>query len=226
MTVIPLAALEVPLEFENLRDGITAVFRENEQGLYTTIDHQEQSRSSELSKGTLRTIQVFFESGDAFSSSEGEFEGDVSFRLLLRVAEPSTGDKATLDDENASAAAKQAALLAIDTGAARADLSWDALLRIALRVIMSPLNRDLGLTEFVVGDRKLKTYRKDAPIDHGKLVVVTGSAFISASVTEIMDGDTPVASEDPIISSEIPFKTVSDSDESDPALLKVDIENT
>ncbi len=227
MTVIPLAALETPMEFENLRDAVIAVFVENEQGLYQTIDKQEQSRSSEQMKGTLRTIQVFVQSTNPEHSSQTEFENEVTFGLFLRVAEPSKGDVATLDSPTATPTEKQAALLAIDLGTKRADLSYDALLRIATRVIMSPLNLDLGMDEFTVSNRILKTARKDAPVDHGNLIVLTGSAFITASVTEIMDGATPVAAVQDAIRIDSEFHTPGeDPDDLTPALTRTDIDTS
>ena len=152
----------------------------------------------------------------------------------MRVAEPSKGDKTALSDPDYTPAQKQAALLTIDDGTDRADKSWDELLRIATRVIMSPLNIDLGLEEYVVSDRVFKNWRKDEPVDHGNLIVLTGSATISAVVTEIMDGDTPVEGADPILENKLPFTTPTDPDGASPiedspnvtpANLQVDIEN-
>ena len=225
MTVLTKAQLEAPMMFETLRDSISALFKANENGLYVTVDHQLQSRAAEEIKGTLRTIQVYFESGTPEDASQGQFENNVTYGLKLSVAEPSTGDESTLKNPDATPAEKQAALLNAVPGTVNADLSWDELLRIATRVIMTPLNIDLGLAEYTVANRMLKTYRKDQPIDHGNLIVITGSAFISASVTEIMDGLTPSTLGDPSVIVKPDFTTPTDDDDVEPSKLQVDIEN-
>jgi hypothetical protein len=226
MTVLTLAQLNNPMMFETLRDSVTALFQANEQGLYVTIDKQEQVRAAEEFKGTLRTIQVFVQTIDPEDITRPQFENNVTFGLFLRVAEPSTGDVATLENPLSTPAEKQAALLAADPGSDNANKSWDELLRIATRIIMSPLNEDLGLPEFTVSNRVLKTARKDQPLDYGNLIVLTGSAFISANVTEIMDGVTPVAMDDPAVKVKPDFTTTTDGDDvEEPSKLQIDIEN-
>ena len=225
MTVLSKAQLENPMEFENLRDAVIELFKANENDLFVTIDHQVQSWSAEQLKGTLRTIQVFVQSTEPESQTRTQFENEVTFGIYMRVSSPALGDIATLDNPNADAAAKQAALLAIDTGATRADRSFDALARIAQRIILSPLNEDLGLAEYKVSNRRFKNIRKDEPVNHGNLVVVTGAAFITGIVTEIMDGAVPETPAEIPVQNKLPFKTTSDSDEATPSNLQVDIKN-
>lgn len=225
MSVLTPAQLNNPMEFENLRDAVITLFTANENDLFITVDHQIQSWSAERLKGTLRTIQVFVQSMDPESQTRTQFENEVTFGIYMRVAEPALGDVATLDNKNASSAAKQAALLAIDTGATRADRSWDELARIAQRIILSPLNEDLGLAEYVVSNRRFKNIRKDEPVNHGNLVVVTGAAFITGQVTEIMDGAVPVEMGDPSVKVQSNFITRSDADGVEQSKTEVDIAN-
>lgn len=225
--VLSKAELEAPMVFEQLRDSVTAMFKANENGLYITIDHQEQSRSSELMKGVQKNIQVFVQATNPEEVSRPEFENDVTFGLFLRAAAPCTGNLAALEKgSGATPAQKQAALAAIDTGAYLANLEWDALLRIATRIIMTPLNEDLGLPDYTVSDRIIKSSRKDDPVDHGNLIVVTGSAMFQARVTEIMDGDTPVAAAQPFLSTQNKFTPVSGDPDNESSDVYQDFEST
>jgi len=193
------------MEFENLRDSIQALLLANQSTHFRTIVSQKQSKTADEVKGTLRTVQVFFQEGDAEKYDKTQFEHDMTFGLYLTVAEPATADKATLDDPNATAAQKQAALLMSMPGSDKADRSMDELYRMVILILKDPVNEDLGLAKYIVSNPRIRNFRKDQPVDHGNLILLTASARLTATVIEIMIGGQATAAVQPAIGVETQF---------------------
>jgi len=192
-------ALTDPMQFELLRDSLEALLIANQGALFRTIGEQKQSTGAEEVKGVLRTVQVFNSSGNypKSKSSRQRFEHEMSFQLEYTVSSPAKADLTILDDPNATASAKQAALLASAEGTREADRSLDELRRIVFQILMNPVNQDIGLTKYTISDPWLENYRKNETLDKGNLIVLTGSETFSAVATETTDGATLTPAEVP-----------------------------
>ena len=189
------------MNFELLRDGLEATLIANQGSLFRTIGEQKQSTGAEEVKGILRTVQVFYNTGNYPRGKSGRqnFEHDTGFQLEYTVSSPSKADLTVLDDPGASAPAKQAALLASSEGTRLADRLLDELKRFVTQILMDPVNEDYGLTKFTVSDPWLSNFRKNEPIDKGGLIVLTGSETFSAVVTETTAGATTTTAVIPTI---------------------------
>lgn len=216
------------MAFENLRDGIEALLIANQSTLYRTVTEQKQSTGAEEHKGNLRSIQVFFSEGDRDEkkSSRTQFEHNVTYEMFFTVAASSTADLSVLNNESATPSQKQAALLASTAGSRVADRLMDEFYRIITQIIMNPVNEDLGLAKYIVSNRVLANFRKNQPIDHGNLIVLTASAKLTAWVTEDTIGATPVVAVEPAIGIESNFNTKEDAEDTSPATVGVDINTT
>jgi hypothetical protein len=213
-------ALTDPMQFELLRDSIESLLIANQGILFRTIGEQKQSTDAEQVEGNLRTVQIFYSEGDypKDKSSYNQLTHEVRFQLFYTVANPATANLSVLNDENATAAAKQAALLAVGEGSRLADRSMDELRRIVTQILMDPVNKDLGLAQYSVSDRWLNNFKKSESLPKGNLFVLTGSETLSAMVDETLIGATAIPAITPtvdITSKEEPLSGVV-SDENKP----------
>lgn len=183
-------SLTDPMVFEELRDGLEALLIANQASLFRTIGEQKQSTDADQVKGDLRTVQVFYSTGNypKGKSSRQLLNHEIGFQIFYTVSSPAKADLTVLDDPGASPAAKQAALAASQEGSRLADRSLDELRRIVTQIIMDPVNQSIGLTKYTVSDPWLDNFRKDQPIDKGNLVILTASEIFSAVVSEKTDG--------------------------------------
>lgn len=185
-------AITDPMNFELLRDGLESILIANQGLLFRTIGEQKQSTGAEEVKGILRTVQVFYSTGNYPKDKSGRqnFEHDTGFQLEYTVSSPSKADLTILNDPGASASEKQVALLASSEGTRLADRLLDELRRIVTQILMDPINQDMGLIKYTISDPWLSNFRKNEPIDKGGLIVLTGSEIFTARVTETTAGAT------------------------------------
>ena len=167
-----------------------------EAGRFQTVGFQRQAKSAEEVKGILRTVQVYYSSGD-FPKSSGRNSGTtqhgVIYRVDLTVSEPAKGDVAAINNSASSPAEKAAALLAFQEGSNLTDSSLDELADIVYQILMDARNIDMGLDKGVVASRWVGGIQKDQPVPQGNLVVLTGSMPLSLKTPEIITGDTGTA---------------------------------
>lgn len=213
-----------PMNFEIVRDALLATLIANQGSLFRTIGEQKQSIGSSEGKGILRTVQVFYSTGDYPKGKSGKqrFEHEMGFQIEYTVSSPATADLAVLNDDDATAGAKQAALDASLEGTFLADRSLDELRRIVTQILMNPVNQDLGLAIGVVGSTWLSNYRKNEPLPNGNLIVLTGSETFSGVVTETTAGVTPTAAVIPALDIDLDEQPLDGTTIADPP--KVGIE--
>lgn len=190
--------------FEVVRDALTAVLVANQGSLFRTILGQKERVDASEVKGGLRTIQVFYESGEYKDSASGKQskEHDCEYRLEYKLSIAASANLSVLDDDSASTAAKAAALLAADAGSTRADKAMDEFRRIITQILLDPKNRGLGLATnpnsqgsfgYTISRQKLERFRKNQPLQKGGLIVLTASETFATTVTETFDGADVVA---------------------------------
>ena len=193
------------MKFETARDAIEAILEANAAGNFQVITGQTQDLPAETVKGSLRTIQVFYNTGEYSSrTANNKLEHKCTFQLVYYVASPAKGDKATLDDKNASEAAKMTALVNIQNAFGIADKAMDEFRRMVTQIIMDPINEDLGFvaaggSKYDVGSRWLDNFTKHTPIEKGRIVLLTAEERLTFTVTEELTGATPVAADTPLI---------------------------
>ena len=213
--------------FEQLRDSIEALLLANQSTYFRTIGEEKQAPDAREALGNLRFVEVFFSEGTrGKGSTKQETEHDVKYQLIFTVSAAATADISVLEkDSGATAPQKAAALLASTAGSRIAGKSIDALYRMIWQIIMDPVNEDLGLDKYTVGNWELNNFKKFSPVDHGKLITIMASADLTATVTEKATGATPTTAVEPAINVDAEFHTAGeDTDEVDPALTSTDID--
>jgi len=198
-----MSGIDNNMVFEDLRDALILLIQTEAGTRFRVIGSQKQSFDADEIKDTLRTLQVFFSTGDYPSSGRQIFQHDVTFQLFLSVSSASSGDKATIGDDTATPAARQAALLAVQEAENLVDNSMDELWRMITQILKDPVNIDFGLTSFTVSSPELAAFRKNQVLDKGTLTTLTASATWSATIDETTPGATGVAGVQPVIDATI-----------------------
>ena len=194
-----MSGIDTPMVFEQLRDSLLTLLQTKGGSRFRAIGVQHQTFSSQEIEGDLRTVQVFLNTSDYPPSGKQIFKHDVPFQLLLSVSSPTKGDKAVIDDDNASASARQTALLAVQEGINLVDKSMDELWRMVTQILKDPANEEIGLADYVVSDPNLTGFRKNQVLEKGTLTVLTAQAAWSAHIDETTPGITGVAAVQPAI---------------------------
>ncbi|RKY06726.1 MAG: hypothetical protein DRP56_06890 [Planctomycetota bacterium] len=192
--------------FEQVRDKIEALLLANQGTLFRTIVGQRERVDSAEVKDGLRSLQVFYESGEYSDSKSGKQtkEHDCEYRLEYKLSRAARVDLSVLDNDSATPAQLQAALLAADEGSTLADKAMDEFRRIISQILLDPKNRALGFTvtpgtrgqlNYTVSRPKLERFRKNQPLQKGGLIVLTASETFTTTVTETFDGAGVVAAD-------------------------------
>lgn len=185
--------------FERVRDAIETVLVANQGSLFRTIVGQRERVDAKEVKDVLRTLQVFYESGEYTDSSSGKQakEHACEYRLEYKLSRAATADLSVLNNDAATPAQLQAALLAADEGSTLADKAMDEFRRIISQILLDPKNRGLGIAGtpnnrgsfgYTMSRQKLVRFRKNQPLQKGGLIVLTASETFETIVTETFDG--------------------------------------
>jgi len=188
-----------PMGFEVIRDAIESVLVANQGTLFRTIVGQRERIDANEVKDGLRTLQVFYESGDYADQKSGKLtkEHECEYRLEYKLSRAARADLSVLDNDSATPAQLQAALLAADEGSTLADKAMDEFRRIISQILLDPKNRGLGLAgtptgmgafNYKISRQKLERFRKNQPLQKGGLIVLTASETFTTTVTETFDG--------------------------------------
>ena len=188
-----------PMGFEVVRDAIESILIANQGSLFRTILGQRERIDASEVKDGLRTLQVFYESGDYADQKSGKLtkEHECEYRLEYKLSRAARADLSVLDNDSATPAQLQAALLAADEGSTLADKAMDEFRRIISQILLDPKNRGLGLAgtptgmgafNYKISRQKLERFRKNQPLQKGGLIVLTASETFTTTVTEVFDG--------------------------------------
>ena len=204
-----MTGIDNEMKFEELRDSIESLLIANQTGRYQVILGQKQAFSADEFKGILRTIQIYYSSGeyDRGRSSKQKIEHDCNFTLNYYVSSPAKADISVLNpDSGSTASAKQAAMANIQTAFRLCDGLMDEFRRMITQILMDPANDQLGMQ--LIGDSSLKrqvsnvwlsNFRKDQPINRGNNVDLTATETLNCRIKELTPGVTATAGVQPII---------------------------
>jgi len=193
------------MNFRLIDDALTTVLGAAAAGRFRVVGYQAEAKGSDAVIDDNRLVEVFFASGE-FPKSGGTLRGPVrhnmTFNIFLTVAKSAECDLSVIDNpastpvqiSNAIAAAKNAAYLA--------DKSLNELADHVYQILMDARNIDLQLP-FVVANRWIESIQKDAPLERGSLVVLTGLIPFTCTLDEQVEGDLGVAAVPPVFDTEI-----------------------
>ena len=183
------------MQFRTTKANLITILGDAAENRYQVVDHQVQVIDSTEILGTNRRVQVFFAEGDfdkGKAAPTGPTQHDVTYRVELAAAAAAEVNLAVLNDENATDLQRAAALSAFKSSSKLADDSLDELYDIIYQVLMDGRNVDLGETgpPYVVSDRWVDGFSKDAPVAQGEYVELTGSIRFSCNMVEQLSSDT------------------------------------
>lgn len=193
------------MQFEIVKQALIDLLGDNENGQFQTIGFQRQSKNAKEVKGIKRFVQVFYKDGD-FPKSGGSPNGpkkhDATYSIEFTTSESAKVDVSTLNNESATAAQKQIALAGLAEAADLADKSFDELVRIVYQILMDSKNKKIGLPTGTISNQWIPRIQKDQTVEGGDLVVITGNMNFTCSMSDEVQGATPVTG-DKIIDSQI-----------------------
>lgn len=162
-----------------------------EAGQFVTIGFQRQAKAAEEVLDSLRTVQVYYSSGD-FNKSAGRINGpsqhDITFRIDLAVSKAAEGDLSVINNPESTQPQVEAAILAFQEAADLADQSIDELIEIVYQILMDAENIGLGLADGIVSNRWVDNIQKDNPLPRGEYAVLTASMILTCRVAEAITG--------------------------------------
>ena len=187
------------MQFEIVEQSILDnVLGPAEAGRFVTIGGQRQRESAEAINAK-RKVMVFYQEGD-FPKSGSAFNGpvrhDMTFDIVLVEATPAKADLSKLNDENASAADKAAALRQMAEPSIEANRNMNVFIRIIIQILMDNRNEQMGMAspddhpnEKLISNRWVNNVSKNDPVPDGEFVVLTASMRLTLTASENITGD-------------------------------------
>jgi hypothetical protein len=183
------------MEFQVVKQKLVEVLGAGSNGLFKVIGYQKQGYAGESLKGVNNTVQVFYDAGNFPQTSAPyslEIKHNLTFRLELMVAAPSTGDIDILNNPDSTDQERAGAITGIQNAAGVADEKLDNLFARVYQILMKAQNIDLSLPKYSISSRWIPSFRKDKPSERGDLVILTGLIEYICSVKENVEGLTPL----------------------------------
>lgn len=177
-----------------VREALLTLLASEAAGRYTVSGYQKQSQGAEAVSDDLRMVTAYYKTGQFPKGSSGWSQGphrhEMTFAVELLLSASANMDLSIIENEAASAVARQAALSASIEAGKKADELWDELAGIIWDILMDPRNQDLGVG---VQERWVSGMQKDNVVPHGEFVVLSGTIDYTCRATEIPSGETGVA---------------------------------
>jgi len=211
------------MKFRSIKVSLINLLGAAEAGRYRTIGYQERAKSGAGVLDSLRTVEIFYASGEmpkSGGSLSGPIKHDMVFGINLTASKGAVGDVAALDNPNSTAAQVAAALGSFQHAQDLADDSLDELIDIIFQILMATANTNLGWTS-AIGDRWTDNIEKHKPTKYGEVVVMTATMQLSCNIDETIVGATGVPLED--IDTEIVPTSVDTEDTDDTTSTKVKV---
>jgi hypothetical protein len=193
------------MKFREITASIIQILGDAADGRYRVIGYQGQSQGF---VGNSKEVQVFYNAGDFSGNRHGPTQHAMTFSVGLTVSAAASVNLAVINREGVLPAQVAGALAALKDAAQIADAAWDELAEWVYQVLMDGRNYDLGLAVGDTADRWVGQIRKDNPLPHGDLVVITGVLQLECSAAETVLGDVGVPCEAVDVSYEMPGDTV------------------
>jgi len=190
--------------FRTARDAARDLLSASAAGRFTVIG-AKRSTSAEEVKGVLRTVQVYYSSGDFPKKSGGNYgvAHDVTLKIELVAAAAAVGNLAPLQSPDSTAQDFADALATFQDASTTADNSIDELADIVYQILMDGRNMDLGLDEGSVANRWISGIVKTEPSTRGEYVMLGSTMNLTFRVSESLDGDAGVDADDYGVTTEI-----------------------
>ncbi len=180
------------MNFRKIKDSIIEILGSNANNRFQVIGYQRQNKNAAEVLGVLRTVQVYYFSGDfpkGKSGITGPVDHAITYRVDLTAASDAVGDLATIKSEGSTLAQKAAKLLSFQSAAEKCDRSLDELIDIVFQILRDDKNLDMGMPGGQARNRWINRAEKDAVEDKGEYVTLTASMNLSLDTEEEVLGD-------------------------------------
>jgi hypothetical protein len=203
--------------FINAREAVKTLLTTAAAGRFVVIG-AKRSTSAEEVKGVLRTVQVYYSTGNFPKKSGGNYgvAHDVTLKIELVAAAAAIGNIAPLMASDSTAQEFADALATFQDASTTADNSIDDLADIVYQILMDGRNMDLGLADCEVSNRWISDIVKNEPSPRGEYVVIGATMNLTFRVGETLTGDAGTDADDYGVTTEIETN-IPGSDAADPA---------
>ena len=198
------------MEFRKIRDALQRLLIQNAGSEFNVITAQKRGKSGDEVADTSRLVEIYYNRG-GFPKSGGGLLGpkkhDMTFRLDFTVSKATEGKTSVIEDPGSSAAEVSRALADMKNSMVLADESIDELFDIVYQILMDARNVDFGLPIGVVTNRWVTDLTKNEPLELGNATMITGSAVLTCTATEPVDGYEGVTVDEPVMDSTLEIET-------------------
>ena len=181
MTLVAVTALNI----------VVSMLSAQAAGRFSIIGYQRQKKAAETKIDDV-LVQCWIDSADIDwnrSTRNGAKEHEVSIKVQFTIAQPASGDVATLVDPNSSDAARSTALANLTAADQETSGALYAAWGAVFEILDDARNQTFGLPKGAISDKSFSNFRQDEPPSNGGLAVNTATASLDFRVKEAQLGD-------------------------------------
>jgi hypothetical protein len=185
------------MNFRLIKAALVDLLGEHANGRFRVAGYQKRGQAAGELKNKNRIVQVYYSRG-LFPKSGGGMSGPVKHDMTIAidffVSMASQGDLKILDSPSASAAQRKNAMVNLRIAEDLVDDEMDEFYDDVYQIVMDGRHRWLGHDK-PVASRWIPEITKDPPVRYGDLVTLTGTAPVTCSKDEQVQGVEPVPSQ-------------------------------
>lgn len=167
---------------------------------FQVVGFQRQKKPAETKIDNV-LVQCWIDSASidwSRCARNGPKEHEVRIKVQFTVAQPASGDIATLVDSNSSDAQRATALANLTAADQETSAALYAAWSAVFEIFDDARNQTFGLPKGSISDKSFSDFRQDEPPSRGGLVVNTATATLEFRVKEAQLGEAGFAP-DPLI---------------------------
>jgi len=177
------------MNFIAAKAAVVKLLEDNANGQFRVVSYEPLPAQAKDFTGTDRTVRVFY--------SGGRFDNDslstptmhnIEMTLEMVATASSHTDLGVIDDPASSDSQRAAALVGTQPAALLVDESWDEFASLLWNILMTPENRWLGMSKYIIGNRRIEEIKKDRLVPVGKMCILTGFISLSFNIKEVSTG--------------------------------------
>ena len=180
------------MNFRVVKNAIQDLLDDNANGRFRVIGKQVMSKSADDVLNNDRLVQVYFSDG-SFPKSAGRLHGpkthDITIEIDMTASAGAVGDLSILENPDATAIQKAAAIAAIREASETADEKIDELIDAVYNILMDARHEGLLLPKGTISSRWIDRIQKDTLLERGEFVVKTANMKYTCRVQEYVSGD-------------------------------------
>jgi hypothetical protein len=176
---------------ETALNTVVSLLTAQAAGRFQIIGYQRQKKAAETKIDDV-LVQCWIESADidwSRSTRNGPKEHEVSIKVQFTVAQPASGDVATLLDPNSTDSARATALANLTAADQETSGALYAAWGAVFEILDDARNQTFGLPKGAISDKSFSNFRQDEPTSRGGLAVNTATANLDFRVKEAQLGE-------------------------------------